>query len=255
MLRRLFGGSYLFVLLLRARADEWNLPCGGESDGARLVVNSHASYGTAVSRLMNSLVSVGFRDFCRVVVVVGGSEADAAPRRVGNLTYAHLSVNAHDYSGLDALHVYRDDPLIRAPYYFYVHDTCIAHPRFVSFFKKELPSAFADGDGAPLLLLPPGLSSNIVALSARYVAVYGDHFHKNMTKKEALDMELGGALRALAGENNTRFTASERKFDGKYDVYHTGHEREMFYYPDFGVYKFILFGHHGDFQGMVTPNQ
>ena len=73
------------------------LPCGADTpDMPRVIVNSHIAYELPLVQLLYSMVSVGFRDFCRVAVVIGGSPP-AEPARLGNITVVRTQFNSFDY--------------------------------------------------------------------------------------------------------------------------------------------------------------
>jgi len=131
-------GCVLLVGMVWADSDiSWwaTLPCGNNlPTQPRIVINSHVHYKRPLNSALHSLVSVGFRDFCRLLIVVGGKREEA-PSKLGNITVAARALNAHD-TGFDTLHLYRTHPDIAAPYYIYVHDTCLFQPSFVPFFSK-----------------------------------------------------------------------------------------------------------------------
>ena len=232
------------------------LPCGLDTaDLPRVVINSHVAYETPLRQLLHSMVSVGFRDFCRVVVVVGGAPASAEPERLANLTVVRMAQNSYDYTGLDALNVYRGHPLLDAHLFVYLHDTCFVHPRFVTFYSS-LATTIGAQPKVLELFVPKGYHSNILVFRRAFVKRYGRRYHRDFSKDEALKMELHHHVERIGKTFITpvkyvRGAFSERVLDGMYDLYCTGVNRTMYYYPDMGVYKLIFMHHHGDIQGKI----
>ena len=166
--------------------DWWStLPCGNNSETqARLVINSHVHYRQPLEQILHSLASVGFVEFCRVIVVIGGAGEEQGPSKVGNLTIVRRRLNAGDYTGFDTLHLYRTHVCVDSPGYFYLHDTCLFHPQFVPFF-----AALEFRNRSNAVLIAPRLSSNIMALGRGVVEAYGTTFGRNISKKEGWVME------------------------------------------------------------------
>ena len=233
------------------------LPCGADTpDLPRVIVNSHIAYELPLVQLLYSMVSVGFRDFCRVAVVIGGSPP-AEPARLGNLTIVHTPFNSFDYTALDALHVYDGHPLLAAENYIYLHDTCIVHPQFVLFYSS-LATTLAAQPQAFELFAASGYHSNILVFRRRFIKRVGRKYHRNFTKAEALHMELHHHVerigRTFLNRNHPYISHifGERVSAGDFDMYGTGFNRTLMYYPELGVYKLILMGMHGDIQGHVV---
>ena len=233
------------------------LPCGADTpDLPRVIINSHVAYELPLVQLLYSLVSVGFRDFCRVAVVIGGSTA-AEPVRQGNLTVVRTPFNSFDYTGLDALSVYKDHPLLCAENYIYLHDTCFVHPQFVLFYSS-LAMTLAAQPHAFELFAAKGYHSNILVFRQAFIKRCGRKYHRNFTKAEALSMELHHHVerigRTFLNRNHPYVSHifGERVGAGDFDMYGTGFNRTLMYYPEMGVYKLILLGKHGDIQGHIV---
>ena len=233
------------------------LPCGTDTpDLPRVIVNSHIAYELPLIQLLYSLVSVGFRNFCRVAVVLGGSTR-VEPVRLRNLTVVRTPFNSFDYTGLDALNIYKEHPLLSAEYYIYLHDTCFVHPQFVPFYSS-LATTLATQPQALELFAAKGYHSNILVFRKTFIKRYGRKYHRNFTKAEALSMELHHHVerigRTFLNRNHpyVNHIFGERIGIGEFDTYGTGLNRTLFYYPEMGVYKLILIGKHGDIQGHVV---
>ena len=238
------------------------LPCGlDDATLPRVVINSHAAYARPLEQLLHSRYSVGFTEFCRIVVVVGGSPP-APPARVGPVTFVHTDVNAHDLTAYTALSDYATHPFIADPAYLYIHDTCLVGPQFVRFLFWMEQHYAQPGAGVDVFMCPTP-SANILAFGAGIVErLLGAGFvGRNITKSEAILVE--------ASSNGPQSLGNVTMLQGAgwgveidlvdthdpFDLYGRGAARHMRYFPDFGVYKFVLLGRHGDMQGGVVPNR
>jgi len=233
------------------------LPCGdAAATRSRLVVNSHALYTQAVEHMFLSLLSIGFTDFCSVVVVVGGAHAELSPQRRGNVTYAETVLNAFDNHALDALGRYIDHPLVQADAYLYTIDTVLFHPSF-RLFWAGLGDMFA-GERRDDVFKPPlthGVQGSLWAFGSqaprRWAA--SAFYRRNLTKNEAVIAEQhSGEIGRWGVVRHSMERRVERKSGGGYvevDVYNRGHPRRLFFYPDFGMYKWVLWLKSGDFEG------
>lgn len=213
----------------------------------KLVVNSHDSYSTPLYHLLLSLRSVGFTRWCSVLVVVGGSleESTPSPFQNNGIVIIKTTLNGYDFTSLGALQTYRSNPLVEAPAYVVLHDTCLVHPTFVSFFLT-LSSL-----GPNSTLSPQPSGCNIVAFGNVVLAQHGNVYQRNFTKSQSVGIENGQQGRAAPAPyefGDVSFT-QPRVADGVFDVYGTGSPRRLFFLPTFGVYKLILWNQHGDFQG------
>lgn len=113
-----------------------------------------------------------------------------------------------DVTGLNALSEHYNHPLIVAPGYFYVHDTCLFHPGFTLFWDR-LRSAFTNP--ATVLSTKPPWTSNIAAFGYGVLTRIGDAFKHNYTKYEAQTLEgLGEARRFARRWENPRRRNTKR---------------------------------------------
>ena len=232
-----------------------SLPCGDPAASrARLVVNSHVLYGQAVEQLLLSLLSIGFADFCSVLIVVGGAPAELPPQRRGNLTYAETVLNGQDMHGLDVLGRHVDHPLVRAQAYLYTTDTVLFHPLFRLFWAK-LGGMFEGKEDE--ILKPPlrrGVQSTLFALGPAVPRAWADFYHKNLSKDDMVITEQhSGEIGRWGTVRHCRERRVESSSGGGYlelDVYNRGFPRRLFYYPDFGMYKWVLWLKFGDFAGI-----
>lgn len=173
-------------------------PCGEGGAGPRLLVSSHVAYGKPRDFLLHSLRSVGFQDFCTVVVVVAGAPFEAAPARGGrgerhvfsNVTYLYTTQNAYEWTAINALRLNLRHPLVAdASGFLLVHDTSLFHPGFTNFWASLTAIFAAD---ASAVVAPDGpFTSSVVAFGSAVAQKLDDAFARNLTKLEALDWELG----------------------------------------------------------------
>lgn len=180
-----------------------------KDDQPRLVINSHGDYSKPLSQLLASLRSIGFVDFCRVLVVVGGSTRDSPPEQsaTDGIVYVHKAINAHDYTAFAAIDEYQDHPLVRGLAFLYLHDTCLAHAGFVHFWDS-LPEQFRS---QPMRAIVPAgyFTSNICVLGRGVVQRFKGAFSRNITKAEAIGMELQG--RAIVKDFGAEFVEAPER--------------------------------------------
>lgn len=212
----------------------------------KLVVNSYVG-SPHLPRLFQSLYSLGFRRLSDVIVVLGGAGRAAAPTRVpvrdlvpmeaeeGDVVVV-IGVERHNFDlhGFAALFRHRDDPLVAAHGYMYVHCTVTFEPRFPAVFERL---NFTD----PLVIYgAPCPSSNIFAFGAGVVDAYGSSYEEPIGKMEGLLIEHArGHVRGVKPLSEwghiVRFgnrSIEGRRADGRIILSYTG----------FGITKYIKWG-------------
>lgn len=229
----------------------------------RLVINSHVRYWKPLNILLQSLVSVSWTRWDDMVIFMGGSRRNIAPYKglhtwtPQGITIVNLTLNNFDYNGLAGLYRYRDDPLVRADVYFYLHDSTKVGKSFPQVFPS-LKDNFHLGE----VRLPGGANSNIYHFSHAVVERYKRNYDINLTKGEAVNLELGGVNAWVRGTRHIGHFAKKvvwlrgRQGRGSADVYGTGIKRTIWWYPDYDIYKYILWGSFGDIggDGKLRPN-
>jgi len=234
---------------------------GDTSFAVKLVVNSHVKYEKAVGVLFTSLELHGFRRFPNVLVFAGGAVVDTEPypypgkwgRR--GVMRVNMTLNAHDHNGMAGLYIHRFNPVVMADVYLYIHDTCTVGATFPAKFD-ELTVV-----GHEELWIPVRPHSDIYAFGHGVVEKYQDNFYYNITKRDGLYVEHEvdyeaipmRALPQFVSYSNTR-RLQQRVDKNKQDIYGTGFPRGVSWYPDFDLYKYILFDSSGDFSGNVKMN-
>lgn len=105
-----------------------------------------------------------------------------------SITTCDTHPSCPDVTGLNALYEHRDSPLVKAPGYFYIHDTCLVHPGF-SLFWDRLKTEFQGTGRTKILSTEPPWTSNIAAFGYGVVGNIGTAFRRNFTKYEAQTLE------------------------------------------------------------------
>jgi len=208
------------------------------------------------------MIAVGFCRFDALVVVISQSCADEPPRKMSlqeilpaapdvEICVIKMMMNSFDYAGYHALHLYKNDPLVVAPAYLYLMDTCTVTPEFNNAYATLRVEKNA------VHTCPPP-HSNICAFDAAVVTNYGDNFCTPLTKNEAVSVEFEQSVfkngKEIAGILNFgRFVNNGARIGmNNVDIYDTGHLRHRVRYPQFGVDKWIFMFKTGDITGAVV---
>lgn len=194
----------------------------------KFVISSHVkSVSKCAQKLLKSLMKCGI-DPKDVLVVVGGSNSEFTNVRRG-ITYAHVTHNSYDHTGL----IYLIESNQDHPWWWAIHDTAEAGPEFyqkVLAFGPERPHVAVGGEG----WLNMGLFSMQFLHEARHYVLS----LKNCSK-----------LRAILSEriypNLTKSTSYAPKdgfeFLDHRDVYGDGVIRRVIYYSELDLYKYQNF--------------
>ena len=197
-------------------------------------------------------------------MVIGHSWVDAPPALtpLRNLTGAsdqddrvvavRMRTHSVDLHGLAALHRWRRHELVQADNYLYLHDTCTFEPQvfLARLAWLHLPRSSMIVTSWPLP------ASNVALLGADVVRRIGRNFDTPLTKREGFSLEYGFNLRRTDGSEVRPLVSfggvvrvAKRRANGSADLYGTGHPRDSWYYPAFGVYKHVMPGATGDLTG------
>jgi len=209
----------------------------------KLIINSHVKYGTALDYLLASLRKYQF-PLAEAVVFRGGAEADSEPQvRDDGITYVDLRLNSFDMTAFSGLSKHKDNSLVCAGLYFYIHDSTSIGPCF--------PQVFGEIKVEPSEVITPGTVhfSNQCVFGHSIVDSYGDAFDWEIDKNAGFDVESGGCADGPEGQlacpmsiyASKRTLIPERTHIGEVDVYNTTQPREVEYYRDWDLYKFFLF--------------
>ena len=234
--------------------------CGG-------VVNTHADYQRPLQALLASVHARSPELLSKVIVFEGGAAADQGPhnrvvrpevgdKTVFNVVFVASASNRIDFNGLAGLHEWRRHRLIDADVYLYIHDTSLAALDFAQRLEV-LRTTISRGS----LWTPPPVASHTFAFGADVVLAYGSNFDTVLDKVGALDVEEGRAANGVhcgsstspmaAGVGTsctpvrpiTEFAAHVRLFArrklGNVHVSYSKHKRGEFYYPEFGMCKYV----------------
>jgi len=209
----------------------------------KLIINSHVEYGTALDYLLASLRKYRF-PLKEAVVFRGGATADSEPQvRDDGITYADLKLNSFDMTAFSGLSKHKDNSLVCAGLYFYIHDSTSIGPCF--------SQVFTEIKAEPSEVITPGTSffSNQCVFGHSIVDKYGDAFDWEMDKLAGFDIESGDCTRGPEGQlacalreyASKRTLIPERSQIGEEDVYNTTQPREVVYYRDWDLYKYFLY--------------
>lgn len=228
----------------------------------KIVINSNVHYRKPVSVLIKSMTDIGFQHFESIILVVSQSAADVPPRKVQlreivpeapdvEICVIEMTMNNFDYAGYHALHLYKDDPLVAAPAYLYIMDTCTV----AQDFSDKYAALQVDKD---VVTTCPAPHSNICAFGCDVVTNYGDNFGTPLTKDEAVAVEFERPVikdgKVISGilSFGKFVKAGDRIGIENLDIYGTGHLRHRALYDFFGINKWILMFRTGDMTGYVT---
>mmetsp|Transcript_19089 Transcript_19089/g.60045 ORF Transcript_19089/g.60045 Transcript_19089/m.60045 type:complete len:218 (-) Transcript_19089:31-684(-) len=194
-----------------------------------------------------------------VVIFMGGSRWDSLPYKGlrnwtsdgRGISIVNLTLNNYDYTGMSGIYWYRDSKEVRADTYFYMHDATTVGPGFPKALHR-MRGNFSPAE----LKIPRGYSANIYAFSHELVEAYNINYDVNLTKREAVHLEVRGPGVRVRGRVHPLLWfarhvtwLAQRQQRPDQDVYRTGHARQVYWYPDYDVTKYLLFNRSGDIGG------
>lgn len=233
----------------------------------KLIINSHIKYGKAREVLFESLNKTSFTRYNDIVVVYSGSDKNTEPYLSDkNYTIVESTKNNFDYNAYNILYEYQDHKLISSDFYLYLHDTITFHTKFDKFYCDLLKLV----NNIPLdnIFISNSFHSNICLFGKDIINQYKTNFELPLSKEEAIYLELHNSY---SKNNKTIYNIStygkknviSNRYEISYpelspdgiDIYNTGYPRKGFFYPLFGIYKWILWSKNGDFtEEKVLPN-
>ena len=220
-----------------------------DSPPLRLVINSCSSYDQALRCLLESLEVAWFSHFDLLLIVIGGCDSQTSsqlelepmaqwlPYSSAQVAVCRCKRQNFDYTGLHELHTYRYHPLVRARAYMFLLDTSVAEPDFLACFQSLRVGQFD-------LLVSPAPASNICAFGSGVVDRFGDNFapSESLSKEEAIAVEHGESGTRICGVASFAeriIHVAPRIFRGTRDVYKVGEQRWVYFYPTFGICKYV----------------
>lgn len=185
----------------------------------KIGISSNVRFSIPLERCVESLIEAGFSTD-DVYVFVGGCEAYA--RRAGPCGVHAFSVphNSFDFTAMiSVLDLGLEDTWV------FVHDTITANSKFADVVRAVTANARFTSDG-------PSMNMGVFTWEKLEEIRNDLEKFRNATKKACVDFEdvfLGGC---------EALNSTPREVQGKQDVYGTGTQRIVEYYPDVGVYKY-----------------
>lgn len=219
----------------------------------KLVINSHIKYSKARKILFESLESTNFKSYIDIIMILSGCDSDIEPylSEDGYITI-HSTKNNFDYNGFNVLHTYKDHHLVDNNFYLYLHDTITFDKNFDNIFN-ELNSSVLDKD-TNNIYISRSFHSNICLFGKNVIENYSNNFSVPLTKEEAIYLELhpnlvknNRIIKNISFFGDVNYISERIDLNREEDIYQNGHPRKVFYYPLFGIYKWILWGKNGDF--------
>jgi len=204
----------------------------------KLLINSHTNYTYFLEKLFGSLKSFEGE----IVLVIGGSKS--IPPRIENvfgksITCIDIEESNFDFNGFIALNRYKNDPLVKACGYVYIHDTCKVDDTFSIRFKElNIEESNTYVFGTLYNKERYGNQSFICAFAWDIIGKYNGAFDTIVTKKEAIEMEFGkGVTITKYGKVNYM---GQRSILGFVDYGKGLPKRVETYYKEFGIYKYYV---------------
>lgn len=226
----------------------------------KLVINSHIDYVYPRQVLLDSLNLAQF-DFSEIILVLSGATTNNISV-CNNITTIYSIKNNYDYNGFDVLYDYKDHNLVLNSFYLYIHDTTTVDRNFTD--KIKTLETFLGNKSTDIVLISKGFHSNICLFGCDVIQNYKNNFSQfTLTKKQAVELEIEGKIikedKTMFGIKhfgNTTFLQERQVSSNISDIYNTGFPRHCFFYRDFGIYKWVLWGKDGDIlhQNVVPIN-
>jgi len=214
----------------------------------KLVINSNKLYQKPLHMLFASMKAAQFTNWTDVLVVIGGSDTEKI-YQAEDVTYIETKFMNFDLTALAMLYHYRNHQLVHAAAYLYMLDTCSVGEGFPWKFTAMASTGFKE------LRTPPKPSSNICAFGHGIVESFGRNFDTMLSKEEGLAFEFGDQINGVHPLNDfaEKVTQMQPRLEhgDPIDIYHTGHARRVFWYPDLEIFKYIFWDQTGDIAGNI----
>lgn len=220
----------------------------------KIVISSHFLYKTPLKVLLDSMKNKVSSN--QVIIVI--ADVNILEPRIYQQDYIYIetNINGYEYTAFDMIKTFINHPLVKSEYYFFLHDTCKVGESF--------PSSILNMKCNPGQIVMNNIRNcNIVYLHKEVINnmkfLYG-----NLNKQQAC---------ALEGKNtktqhlksykirkiwqyaeNVKYIGN-REDIGIIDIYKTGYPRDIAYFREFDIYKYLLDKHNGDILGKVNRNE
>lgn len=214
----------------------------------KLVINSHILYKKPLKLCLESLLDIGFKGFENVIIIQNGCNQNSEPTFKSffnkKVIFTETTQNNLDCTGFQILYEYRSHPLIQSSEYWYVPDTCTFDKSFIEKFESSKLSK----EEIKICRNP---HSFICVFSSDLISLYQNNFSSyQLNKEEIIKLEVHDIIENVPLKSITQFgnrIFGENRIQLKsHDIYKRDHFRACFYYPDFGIYKWM----NGHFDGV-----
>ena len=231
----------------------------------KLVINSNMRYVVPLSSLIESLINTGWKRMNDIIIVRGGARSDWVGKRLirevttlksnDSILVCDVQLENFDYHGFVALQRYESHPQISDDWYMYVLDTVTFTDGFPQAFdsfvtNREHLLKYKDGVELSTIFTCALPNSNICVFNKAFIPRYRTVFESRvMTKKEAMELECGhrvDKIKPVPAYAENKQPLARRECKGQVDCYNTGFQRDVWFYPDLCLNKYILWGMAGD---------
>jgi len=252
----------------------------------KIVINSNVRYKKPLAVLLQSIYDSGFQAFENIIIVMSQSAKNTPPMRVNaqefipdapniEICLIEITMNSFDFTGFHSLYIYSEHPLIKTDYYLYLLDTCTVDLTFAEKYNNiitenkiiQIMTTYKEIDiisyHHPIYtrIVSYDFPQSSIFMFDKYVILnYQNNFSIPLTKREGLSIEdgkpiikRGRVIKPLKSFGQFTSLGQRIRTETK-DIYNTKYPRTGFYYPRFGITKWILLGQNGDFTGKVKPN-
>lgn len=217
----------------------------------KIIINSHVKYSKPRDVLFDSLSKTQYKDYNNIIVVLSGSHTNKDPYlSKDGFCIIESTNNNFDYNGFNVLNIYKNHNLIVDNFYLYLHDTVTFDINFLKHFDhlEKLNKNTND------IYISNSFHSNICFFGKDVIINYKNNFSIPLSKEEAIYLELhpnliknNKIIKNISYFGNVHYIPNRIDLNKTEDIYQNGYPRKVFYYPLFGIYKWVLWGKNGDF--------
>ena len=222
----------------------------------KLIINTHRRYTTPLKHLFSTINKHCPSIYNQTILIINDCDEESIESNIylnasKEMIIVRTCDNVYEYTSNTVIDMYQNDDRIHANYYLCIHDTCEVGSKFLSkfnFYTKKINTTWNKMNIQ--IIKPKNLSSNICIFRKDIMIKFASMVSLITSKKIAVDFEHGYHPNSIYNMSDKTINLSNRKYIGNKDVYNTGNQRKIFYYPDFDVIKYIFW----DFEGDIVNN-